>query len=138
MAKQYKVTAPYITVLVASGDGTARMSGFYKDHVLPPEVPDQQIKDHLEAGLIEEIEGPSPTPAKAATAEEKAATAAASDSLTLAQRERDANTVSKPATSDPKSAWVEYAVAKSTGTPGAISESQANELSKAELVERFK
>lgn len=135
MAKQYKVTAPYITVLVTSGDGLPRMAGFYKDHVLPPEVPDRQIKDHLEAGLIEEIEG---TKAPAVSAEDKAATEAANDQLLQAARERDAKTITKPSTSDPKAAWVNYAVTTTAGTPGAISETQANELSKAELVERFK
>jgi hypothetical protein len=135
MAKQYKVTAPYITVLVTGGDGLPRMSGFYKDHVLPPEVPERQIKAHLESGLIEEIEGAK---APAVSAEDKAATEAASDALVQAARERDAKTITKPSTSDPKAAWVNYAVTTTAGTPGAISETQANELSKAELVERFK
>lgn len=134
MAKQYKVLAPYITVLATSGDGLPRMAGFYRDHILPPEVPEQQIRDHLLSGLIEEVNAPAP----AASAEDKAAAEAASDRLIQAQRERDANSITKPSTSDPKATWVNYAVTKSAGTPGAISESQANELSKAELVERFK
>lgn len=136
MAKQYKVTAPYITVLVTSGDGLPRMAGFYRDHVLPPEVPEKQIRDHLSSGLIEEVEGAAPAPV--ASAEDKAATEAAQDRLLQAERERDAKTITKPSTAEPKAAWVNYAVTKSAGTPGAISESQANELSKAELVERFK
>ncbi len=134
MATQYKVTAPYITVLVTSGDGLPRMAGFYRDHVLPPEVPEKQIKAHLESGLIVEIPGPAPV----ASAEDKAATEAANDRLLQADRERDAKTITKPSTADPKAVWVNYAVTKSAGTPGAISESQASELSKAELVERFK
>jgi hypothetical protein len=134
MAKQYKVTAPYITVLVNSGDGTSRMSGFYRDHILPPEVPDKQIRDHFAAGLIEEVDGPAP----AVSAEDKAATEAASEVLVQAQRERDAKTIGRPERNDSKAAWVEYAVVSTAGTPGALSETQASELSKAELVERFK
>jgi hypothetical protein len=140
MAKQYKVTAPYITVLVTSGDGLPRMAGFYKDHVLPPEVPDRQIKAHLESGLIEEMESSAVVedPPAPDLAERKAVAETANDQLLQAARERDAKTITKPSTSDPKAAWVNYAVTTTAGTPGAISETQANELSKAELVERFK
>jgi len=141
MAKQYKVTAPYITVLVTSGDGLPRMAGFYRDHVLPPEVPDAQIKAHLDSSLIEEMDVPAAEVAKV-NEEGKAAAEAASDVLLRAQRERDEKLGTakegKPERSDPKSAWVAYAVAKTAGTPGALTETEANDLSKAELVERFK
>ena len=144
MAKQYKVTAPYITVLVTGGDGLPRMSGFYKDHVLPPEVPERQIKAHLESGLIEEMESPVVVedPPAPDLAERKAAAEAADKALTAQDRERDERMglgeLRKPERSDPKASWVAYAVAKTAGTPGALTEAEANDLSKAELVERFK
>jgi len=140
MAKQYKVTAPYVTVLVNSGDGLPRMAGFYKDHVLPPEVPAAQVEAHLSSGLIEEIEGVAEV--ATATDEEKAAADAANEVLLRAQRERDerlgSGELRKPERSDPKASWVAYAVAKTADTPGALTEAEANDLSKAELVERFK
>jgi hypothetical protein len=141
MTKQYKVTAPYITVSVAGGDGQVRLTGFYRDHILPPEVPEQQIKNHVAAGLIEEIEGPADAP-KASEAD-KAATKAADDALTSAQRERDAKAASvllfaKPERADPKATWVAYAVAITADTPAPLTEAEADAMSKAELVERFK
>jgi hypothetical protein len=140
MAKQYKVTAPYVTVSVAGGDGQVRLTGFYRDHVLPPEVPEQQIKNHVAAGLVVEIEGPADAPT--ASEADKAATQAADDVLTSAQRARDnrnsALLFGKPERADPKATWVAYAVAITADTPAPLSEAEADAMSKAELVERFK
>ena len=116
------------------------MTGFYRDHVLPPEVPDAQIKAHLDSGLIEEMDVPAAEVAKVSE-EDKAAAEAANDVLLRAQNERDerlGTAKDKPSRSDPKADWEAHAVASTAGTPGALSPAQASELSKAELVERFK
>jgi hypothetical protein len=133
--KQYQVTSPYVTVLTAGADGT-RMIGLYRDHVLPDDVPAQQIKDLLEGNLIAEIGTP-----EAESVDPAEHPGARPDALKAAQDARDARTgeaPAKPKRDASKGDWEDYAVLSTAGTPGAMTADQAAELTKAELVERFR
>jgi hypothetical protein len=123
---RYQVTAPYITVTSAGPYG-ARLSGYYRDSVLPEDVPQRELDAHEAAGLIVKLDEPAPAPAAEPEPED--------DEPPMVFD--DPEPVEKPTRDQPKAAWVAYAVARTAGTPGALSEDAANELSKSELVERF-
>lgn len=122
--KQYQVVAPYITVLSATADGP-RLIGLYRDHVLPDDVPQKQIDDHLACGLIRELDGPAPAPAEPAgddlddPAPAPAEPAGDDPDITPTRQagvepDPDPEAPGRPPESGPgsgKSAWVEYAVA---------------------------
>jgi hypothetical protein len=57
MSKQYKVTAPCVVhVPVSTSDGPM-LGTFYKDAILPGDVPAEKLKHLLDSGLIEEVGG---------------------------------------------------------------------------------
>lgn len=117
---RYQVTVPYITVTTAGPFGP-RMTGYYKDAVLPEDVPQAQLDAHEAGGLIVKLEEPS-APVEAEVED-------VSEPLVFEAE--------KPSRDQPKSSWVAYAVARTAGTPGELSTEDADKLSKAELVERY-
>lgn len=55
--KQYKVTAPCVVhVPVSTSDGPM-LGTFYKDAILPSDVPEEKVKHLLDSNLIEEVGG---------------------------------------------------------------------------------
>ena len=64
-AGNYRVVAPYITLkIVDSVSGTATMTGFYKDAVVPGErVEKASLERHLDRGYVEKVAEAAPAKA---------------------------------------------------------------------------
>lgn len=57
MTKRYKVTAPCVTNVPASTASGPTLLTFYKDAILPQDVPEARLKHLLDGNLIEEVKG---------------------------------------------------------------------------------
>lgn len=71
---RYVVTAPYVTLQTMTPQGK-RITGFYAGAPVPADVPEWQIKHHLDNNLIELVPEPPKEAPKAASGDDKQAAA---------------------------------------------------------------
>lgn len=126
MGKQYLVVAPYVTMTTMTAQGP-RLLGFHTNAPVPPDVPEDQIKHHLEMGLIVEVADPAAVSAEVTPIErmegvspadkvrEQEAALNRSRSATKAAETRKANEESDAAKADADAKASEAAKAKPVG-----------------------
>jgi hypothetical protein len=60
MTPQYQVTAPCVVHIPVTTSAGTSLNTFYKDAILPPDVPEARIKQLLDSHLIAEVAVGSP------------------------------------------------------------------------------
>lgn len=131
MGKQYRVTAPYVTLTQRYVDGD-RIVGLGVDALVDGDaIPDWQLKHHLDNGLIEEC--PDPT---AAPSQGPSAPPAPADDKPPVERPAPVpagrpGPAEPPAGNAPKADWVEHAVTRGEDR------GKAEGMSKEQLVGKY-
>lgn len=95
----YRVTAPYVTVRLASPTGGETVLGFYEGGVLPDSAVPESVQILITKGMVEEIEGPEAKAIEKSHAEQKKA-----EEDAAAQRTKDAEAAGKKVEDDRKEA----------------------------------
>jgi hypothetical protein len=136
---RYQVVAPYVLLTVDTTDGW-RKQGYGEGTIVPDSVPQQEIDDHVNCGLVVKLDSP-PAPSPDPPLEQEVTGEASGESGSIRKDSAGVDTVELPAEpkrDDPKGAWEDYAVALTAGTPEPLTKEQASALTKAELLERFR
>lgn len=128
MGKQYRVTAPYVTLTQRYVDGD-RVVGLGVDSLVDGDaIPDWQLKHHLDSGLIEECPDPTAAPSQGPSAppDPEPPRTPRPDAEPVPAARPD-----PPAVNQPKADWVDYAVASGE------SRAAAEAMSKEQLVGKY-
>lgn len=56
----YRVTAPYVVVKYIGTTGSAEVRGFYEGAILPDTMDDENLKHHVDSGLVKKVETAAP------------------------------------------------------------------------------
>lgn len=135
MGKQYRVTAPYVTLNQRYVDGD-RIVGLGVDALVDGDaIPDWQLKHHLDNGLIEECPDPTAAPTRGPSApapvDDDGKPRAERPSAAVTSPQQPSEPPAPPAANAPKADWVAYAVTRGED-PG-----KADGMSKEQLVGKY-
>lgn len=143
MGKQYRVTAPYVTLTQRYVDGD-RIVGLGVDALVDGDaIPDWQLKHHLDNGLLEECPDPTAAPSRGPSApaepEDDKPRVERPAPVPVGRQQPDRPPAAPeqpepptpPATNAPKADWVDYAVAQGEDR------SKAEGMSKEQLVGKY-
>ena len=129
MGKQYRVTAPYVTLTQRYVDGD-RIVGLGVDALVDGDaIPAWQLKHHLDNGLIEECPDPKAAPSQGPSAPPDPEPPRAPNPAPAGPVALDEPAA--PAQNAPKADWVEYAVARGEDR------GKAEGMSKEQLVGKY-